>query len=68
MLDKITTVDRIEVLPESGHVQVRQRIAIVEDGVEISSTFHRYVLESGADLAGQPEEVASVARAAWGIE
>lgn len=67
MLDKQTTIDRIEVLPESGHVQVRQRIAIVEDGVEISATYHRYVIEPNSGLEGQPEAVASVAKAAWGI-
>lgn len=29
-LDKRTTIDRIEVLPETGAVQVRQKIAVIE--------------------------------------
>jgi len=30
MLTKRTTIDRIEVLPETGHIQVRQKIAVIE--------------------------------------
>ena len=75
MLEKIITIDRIEVLPESGHVQVRQRISVMEtEGEgdeaitkELSYTFHRYVLEKDADLSGQPEQVRMIAEAAWGI-
>jgi hypothetical protein len=67
MLEKKTTIDRIEVLPESGHIQIRQRISIMEDGNELSYTFHRYVLEKGADLSSQPDKLKAVARAAWGI-
>jgi hypothetical protein len=66
MLEKKTTIDRIEVLPESGHIQIRQRMSIIEDGQELSYTFHRYVLEKGADLSGQPDNVKAVAQAAWG--
>lgn len=65
MLEKNIIVDRIEVLPDTGHVQVRQRVSIVEDGAEISSTYHRYVLSRGDDLSGQPAEVAAIAAAAW---
>ena len=39
-LEKIEIVDRIEVI-ENGSVQVRTKTAIKEDGVEISSKFHR---------------------------
>jgi len=30
MLDKITIIDRIEVLPETGSIQVREKTSIVE--------------------------------------
>jgi hypothetical protein len=66
MLEKKTTIDRIEVLPESGHIQIRQRLSIMEDGKELSYTFHRYVLEKGADLGGQPDNVKAVAQSVWG--
>jgi hypothetical protein len=65
MLEKTTTIDRIEVLPESGHIQIRQKISVLEDGELISSAYHRYVLEKNSDLSGQPEEVKSIAEAAW---
>jgi hypothetical protein len=42
-LEKVVTEDKIEVL-ESGHVQVRTKTAIVEDGVELSSGYHRHVI------------------------
>lgn len=68
MLEKKTTIDRIEVLPESDHIQIRQRMSIMEDGKELSYSFHRYVLEKDADLTGQPAQVRMVAEAAWGID
>jgi hypothetical protein len=74
MLDKQTTIDRIEVLPESGHIQIRQKIAIIETegegeeavSKEISYSYHRYVLEKDSDLSGQSAEVVAIAEAAWG--
>lgn len=65
MLTKQTAIDRIEVLPESGAIQIRQKITIIEDGKEISFSYHRYVLEKGADLSRQPDNVIQIAKAAW---
>jgi hypothetical protein len=55
-LEKIEIVDRIEVV-ESGVVQVRTKTAIKEDGVEISSKFHRHVVVPGADVSGEDAKV-----------
>jgi len=41
-LTKETIVDKIEVL-ENGSVQVRTATRILEDGVALSSSFHRHV-------------------------
>ena len=41
-LTKETIVDKIEVL-ENGTVQVRTATRILEDGVALSSSFHRHV-------------------------
>jgi hypothetical protein len=65
MLTKQTTIDRIEVLPESGHIQIRKKVSIIEDGKEISCSYNRYVLEKGSDLNGQPDSVIQIAKAAW---
>lgn len=64
MIEKQSVVDKIEVL-ESGQVQVRTAIRIVEDGQVISQTFHRHVVEKDADLTGEDPRVAAVATAAW---
>ena len=63
-LSKTDLVDKIEVL-EMGQIQVRTATIVAEDGVELSRTFHRHVLEPGDDTTGQADRVAAVAAAAW---
>lgn len=60
MLEKIEIVDLIEVV-ESGVIQVRTKTAIKEDGVEISSKFHRHVVAPGADVSGEDAKVQAIA-------
>ena len=63
-----TIVDKIEVVGDFKHVQVRQDNLIVDDVTdEIKSrgNFHRYVLSPGADLSGQPADVSAIADAVW---
>ena len=62
MLEKIVSVDLIEVV-ENGCVQVRTKTAIKEDGVEISSKFHRHVVVPGADVNGEDAKVKAIAAA-----
>ena len=59
-LEKIQIVDRIEVV-ESGVIQVRTKTAIKEDGVEISSKFHRHVVVPGADYSAEDAKVQAIA-------
>ena len=61
-LEKIEVVDRIEVL-ESGVVQVRTATKIMEDGKQISSTFHRHVVAPGDDYAAQADRVKAICAA-----
>ncbi|CAB5222983.1 hypothetical protein UFOVP372_45 [uncultured Caudovirales phage] len=56
MLEKVTVVDRIEVV-ESGVVQVRVCTRIMEDGKQISGTFHRHVVVPGADYSAEDARV-----------
>lgn len=58
-LEKVIAVDRIEVL-ENGVVQVRTKTAIVEDGKQIGSTFHRHVVAPGADYSAEDAKVKSI--------
>ena len=61
-LEKQTTVDLLEVV-ENGSVQVRIKIAILEDGKEISSTFHRYVVAPGDDYSAEDARVQAICAA-----
>ena len=62
MLEKIVIVDRIEVV-ESGCVQVRTKTAIMEDGKQISSTFHRHVVAPGDDYSSEDARVQAICEA-----
>ena len=63
-LTKETIVDKIEVL-EKGQVQVRTATRVLEDGVALSSSFHRHVLVPGDDLTEQDAKVSAIATATW---
>jgi hypothetical protein len=60
MLEKIEVVDLIEVI-ENGSIQVRTKTAIKEDGIEISSKFHRHIVAPGADYSAEDAKVQAVA-------
>lgn len=62
MLEKVSIVDRIEVL-ENGCVQVRTKTAILEDGKQISGTFHRHVVAPGDDYTAEDARVQAVCAA-----
>jgi hypothetical protein len=62
MLEKVIIVDRIEVV-ESGVVQVRTKTAIMEDGKQISGTYHRHVVAPGADYSGEEARVQAICAA-----
>ena len=67
--------DKIEIVGQYKSVQVRKATVIKKDGVELTRSFHRYVLQPGTldasdnlvdtDLSGQPAEVSSICTAAW---
>jgi homoserine kinase len=62
-LEKTISVDLIEVL-ENGSIQVRTKTAIKEDGVEISSKFHRHTVVPGADCSTEDARVQAICKAA----
>jgi hypothetical protein len=61
-LEKIVSADRIETL-ENGCVQVRTKTVIKEDGVEISSKFHRHVVVPGDDYSAEDARVKAICAA-----
>jgi hypothetical protein len=58
-LEKVISVDLIEVV-ENGSIQVRTKTAIKEDGVEISSKFHRHVVAPGQDYSQEDAKVQAI--------
>lgn len=66
-LEKTTNVDQITVT-ENGTVLYREATRIIEDGNEISKTYHRSSLTPGQDLTGQPANVVAICNAAWTTE
>ena len=63
-LTKTTTVDQITVT-ENGIVLYREATRIMEDGNQISQTYHRTSLTPAQDLTGQPANVVAICNAAW---
>ena len=59
-LTKEITQDRIEVVGEFKHVQVRTKTAVLEDGVELSSGFHRHSIAAGDDYSAESAEVQAI--------
>jgi len=61
-LEKQIVVDLIETI-ENGCVQVRTCTRIVEDGKQISGTFHRHVVVPGADYSTEDTKVQAICAA-----
>ena len=57
MLEKTKTIDKIEVVGDFKHIQVRERTDIVENGNVISSTYHRWVIAPGQDYSNESADV-----------
>ena len=62
-LEKIIKEDKIEIVGDYKAVQVRTATVIEEDGVELSSSFHRHVVSPGDDLSEQSSEVQAICNA-----
>ena len=63
-LTKTTTIDQITV-QENGIVLYREATRIMEDGNQISQTYHRSSLTPAQDLTGVPANVVAICNAAW---
>ncbi len=67
--------DKIEVVGTYKAVQVRKATIIEKDGVEISRSFHRHVLQPGTlgesdalvdtDISGEDADVQAICTAVW---
>ena len=66
-LTKETAVDQI-VVQENGSILYREATRIMEDGNQLSQTFHRSSLTPAQDLTGVPANVVAICNAAWTTE
>ena len=57
--------DKIEVVGDYKTVQCREATIIKEDGVELSRSFHRHVLNPDDDISGEPQETQDICNAVW---
>ena len=62
-LEKVISEDKIEIVGEYRSVQVRTKTAVMEDGVELSSGYHRHVVQPGDDYSSQSTEVQAICAA-----
>ena len=63
MLEKVITEDKIEIVGEYKTVQVRTCTKVMEDGVELSSGYHRHVITAGQDYSNESAEVQAICAA-----
>ena len=59
-LSKVITEDKIEIVGDYKAVQVRTCTKVLEDGVELSSGYHRHVVTAGQDYSAESAEVQAI--------
>ena len=63
-LEKVVSYD-YEVRGEFKQIQERAKTSIVEDGEELSYSYHRRVLAPDADVSSESDEIKGMASALW---
>ena len=74
-LTKTIVEDKIEVVGDYKHIQIRTATVIKEDGVELNRSFHRRVLDPGTldgsdnlvdtNVSSESDEVKGIATSVW---
>lgn len=59
MLEKLTVISQLEVT-ESNVIQVRTSTRIMEDGKQLSETYHRHCISPGQDYSQENAKVQAV--------
>jgi len=60
--------DKVEVVGDYNHIQVRQDKQIIDDSdnsIRAKDNFHRYVLSPGDDVSGESDHIKAIAGAVW---
>ena len=64
-LEKQIKIDQIEIVGDYKAVQVRMATVVTDDGVELSRSFHRHVLNCDEVITGEDTEVQAICNAVW---
>tara|TARA_R100001440_G_scaffold46735_5_gene66484 strand:+ start:1006 stop:1257 length:252 start_codon:yes stop_codon:yes gene_type:complete len=64
-LEKITKIDKIEIVGDYKILQVRTATIISEDNNELSRSFHREALVPGTDVSDKDQEIIDLANLLW---
>ena len=62
-LEKVISEDKIEIVGIHKAVQIRTCTQVLEDGVELSSGYHRHVVTAGQDYSNESAEVQAICAA-----
>lgn len=68
---KRRVTDKIEVVGEYSHIQIREDDQIIDDAnnqIESRGNWHRRVLTPGDDVSGESSVIQAIAGAAWTAE
>ena len=63
-LEKVVSYD-YEVRSEFKQIQERAKTSVMEDGEELSFSYHRRVLTPDMDVSGESDEIKGMASALW---
>ena len=66
-LEKVVSYD-YEIRGEFKQIQERAKTSIMEDGNELSYSYHRRVLAPDADVSSESDEIKGMASALWSDE
>ena len=64
-ITKATVDDKIEIVGDYKHLNIRTATIVSEDGTELSRSFHRRVITPDADVSGESAEIQGIAAAVW---
>ncbi len=64
-IEKTIVDDKIEIVSDYKHLQIRTATVVKEDGKELSRSFHRKALTPDMDVSGESAEIQGIAAAVW---
>jgi len=64
-ITKETQIGKIEVVAPHKSVEVRTDTVVMEDGTELSRSYHRHTLHPNVNISSENSEVQAVCNAVW---